>query len=158
MVTCNQGHYGLPLQRTGAQNRTCGTLKWGPSCWGCNRAEVHCIVAIKEAEVCHVTVACIPQQTHRENMLALECEAKAEEGQDHQPFMEAFGWPYKPVHPKLRGTNVPPSTPDWWCATSHHSRDVGYHPAESHIGQRMVPAASILIVSETLVPQRSDKC
>ena len=62
--------------------------------------EARAIEAIKEAEVCHAaaikeaevhctTTTCILQQTHRENMLTLECEVKAEEGQDCQVFVEA---------------------------------------------------------------------
>ena len=65
--------------------------------------EVQAIEAIKEAEVCHTTTACILQQIHRENMLKLEHEVKAEERWDCQVFMEALGWPYEPVHPKLKG-------------------------------------------------------
>ena len=54
-------------------------------------AKVHHIATIKEAEVCCMTAVCILQQTDRENMLALECEVKVEEGWDCQAFMEAFG-------------------------------------------------------------------
>ena len=42
--------------------------------------EAQAIKAIKEAEVYHTTTACVLQQVHRENMLRLECQAKAEEG------------------------------------------------------------------------------
>ena len=37
-------------------------------------------VAIKEAEVCHTTAACILQQTHWENVLMLEQKVKVDEG------------------------------------------------------------------------------
>ena len=47
--------------------------------------------AIKEAELCCTTAACILQQTYWENVLTLEHEAKAEEGWDCQAFIEAFG-------------------------------------------------------------------
>ena len=46
--------------------------------------------AIKEAKVCHATTACALQQANRDNVLALECEAKVEEGQDCHTFVEAF--------------------------------------------------------------------
>ena len=42
--------------------------------------EAQDIEAIKEAEVCHTTAACILQQTHRDNVLRLELEMKAQEG------------------------------------------------------------------------------
>ena len=44
--------------------------------------KVQAIEAIKEAEVCHTTATCILQQTHWENVLMLEHEARVEEGQD----------------------------------------------------------------------------
>ena len=47
--------------------------------------------AIKEAEECHTTTAHALQQAHRDSVLALEHEAKVEEGWDCQAFMEAFG-------------------------------------------------------------------
>ena len=37
---------------------------------------------IKEVEVCHMTNACVLQQTHQEGMMALEHEATAEEVRD----------------------------------------------------------------------------
>ena len=53
-------------------------------------AEVHHKATIKEAEMCCTTTASVLQQTHRKNMLTLECEVKLEEGQDYQAFVEAF--------------------------------------------------------------------
>ena len=51
----------------------------------------------QRSKVCHATTAFVIQQTHRESVLALEHEARAEEGRDHQAFVEAFGvaiWSY----------------------------------------------------------------
>ena len=53
-------------------------------------AEVHHAATSKEAEVRFVTATYVLQQTHRENMLMLEHDVKAEEGQDCQAFVEAF--------------------------------------------------------------------
>ena len=47
--------------------------------------------AIKEAEVHHANAACALQQTHGDSVLAFEHEARVEEGQDCQAFVEAFG-------------------------------------------------------------------
>ena len=47
--------------------------------------------AIEQAEVHHATAACAFQQAHRDSVLALEHKMKAEEGWDHQAFVEAFG-------------------------------------------------------------------
>ena len=52
-------------------------------------AEVYHTTRIKEAEVCHTTNSCVLQQSNQESMLALECEAIAEEGWDCQAFVEA---------------------------------------------------------------------
>ena len=52
-------------------------------------AKLHCTTRITEAKVCHTTNSYVLQQTHRESLLALECEVIAEEGQDHQAFVEA---------------------------------------------------------------------
>ena len=46
---------------------------------------------IKEAEVHHPNMACALQQSHRDNVLALENEVKAEKEQDHHTFVETFG-------------------------------------------------------------------
>ena len=54
-------------------------------------AEVHHAAAIKEAEVHCTTTTFALQQTHRESMLMLKCEVKAEEGWDCQAFMGTFG-------------------------------------------------------------------
>ena len=53
--------------------------------------DVQAAKAIKEAEMCHTNAACALQQAHRDNVLALEDEGKAEEGLDHHTFMEAVG-------------------------------------------------------------------
>ena len=51
--------------------------------------------AIKEAEVCHQNTTCALQQAHQDNVLALECEAKVTEAQDHQPSVR---WVYQKTH------------------------------------------------------------
>ena len=99
-----------------------------------NKAQV--IKAIKEAEVHHTTAACILQQTHRENMLRLECKVKVEEGQDHQTFMEAFGMALWACLPENQGALMYPL----------------------HLLSGDMPAASIPIVWETLAPQGCAKC
>ena len=48
-----------------------------------------CEVTIKEKEVCHATQAYTLEKSHEESMLNLEHETLAEEGHDHQAFMEA---------------------------------------------------------------------
>ena len=53
--------------------------------------DAHATKAIKEAEIHCTTAACVLQQAHRDSVLALEYEVKAEEGQDCHAFMEAFG-------------------------------------------------------------------
>ena len=67
-----------------------------------------CAAAIKEAEVCHTTATCILQQTHRENMLMLQCKAKAEDGWDHKAFVEVFGAALQACPPKTHGTLMYP--------------------------------------------------
>ena len=47
--------------------------------------------AIKQAEVCHTVTASTLQQAHRDGVLALEHQMKAEERQGCQAFVEAFG-------------------------------------------------------------------
>ena len=61
------------------------------------------IEAIKEAEVCHATTACVLQQTCMEYVLNLECKAKAEGGKTTKPLWRPLGWPYKSVCPKPGG-------------------------------------------------------
>ena len=46
--------------------------------------------AIREVEVHHKNTACALQETHWNNVLALECEAKVTEEWDCQTFTEAF--------------------------------------------------------------------
>ena len=48
-------------------------------------------IAVKEAETCHATQAHDLEQSHKESVLTLECEVLAEEGHDHQVFVEACG-------------------------------------------------------------------
>ena len=64
--------------------------------------------AIKEAEVCCTTTACALQQAHRDSVLNLECEAKVEEGQDCQAFMEAFGAAIQACLPETCGALLYP--------------------------------------------------
>ena len=53
--------------------------------------EVYCAAAIKEVEACQVIHACTLEKSHKESMLELEHELIAEEGWDHQAFLEACG-------------------------------------------------------------------
>ena len=46
--------------------------------------------AVKQAEVCCTATACILQQAHRDSVLALAHQMKAEERRDCQAFMEAL--------------------------------------------------------------------
>ena len=46
---------------------------------------------IKQVTVCCATTACALQKAHRDSVLELECQTNAEERQDHQAFVEAFG-------------------------------------------------------------------
>ena len=68
-----------------------------------NLNETQAIEVIKEAEMCHATAVCILQKTHKENVLRLECEVKAEEGKTAKPSWRPLGQPYKPVCPKPGG-------------------------------------------------------
>ena len=70
---------------------------------------------IKEAKVYCTTTACVLQQTHRENVLMLECMgAKVEEGWDCQAFMEASGSGLMSLSTQNPwGNDVPSTTPDW---------------------------------------------
>ena len=68
--------------------------------------------AVREAEVCHATAACVLQQGHRDSVLMLEHKVKAEEGQDCQAFMEAFGLLCEPAHPRPVGHSCTPTAPD----------------------------------------------
>ena len=52
-------------------------------------AEAHCAAVIKETEAHHAIHACALEQSHKESMLELECEATAEEEHDCQAFMKA---------------------------------------------------------------------
>ena len=54
------------------------------------------------------TAACALQQAHRDSVLALECKAKAEEGQDHHTFMIAFGVAIGACLAKSHGTLLYP--------------------------------------------------
>ena len=71
-------------------------------------AKLHHTTSIKEAEVCHTTNSCVLQQTKRESMLALKCEAIAEEGQDCQAFMEASAVALQACPPKTHGALMYP--------------------------------------------------
>ena len=57
-----------------------------------------------QAKVCCTTTACALQQAHRDNVLALESKTKAEEGQNCQAFVEAFGVAIQACPPKSQGT------------------------------------------------------
>ena len=80
----------------------------------------------------------IPSNRLTGNVLALECQMKAEERQYHQAFMETLGVAHMSLRlPENWGdTSVPPTVPDWQCAFSHPSRDVGYCPAAGSSRQR----------------------
>ena len=62
----------------------------------------------KEAEMCHTTNTCVLQQTHRESMMALECEAIAEEGWDCPAFIEASAGALWACPPKTHGALMYP--------------------------------------------------
>ena len=97
-------------------------------------AETHYEVAIKEAETQCPTQAYDLEQSHQESVLKLEHEALAEEGHDHQAFVEACSTALWACPLKAHGvTNVSPVAPYWQCATGHHA---GYHPTTGHSGQR----------------------
>ena len=49
------------------------------------------IEAIKQSKVHHAPLTCVVQQLHRDSVLVLEHQMKAEERSDHQALMEAFG-------------------------------------------------------------------
>ena len=53
--------------------------------------EIQATKTIKQAEMFHATTAYALQQAHKDSMLALEHQTKAEERPDHQTFVEAFG-------------------------------------------------------------------
>ena len=54
--------------------------------------------------------ACVLQQTHRESVLMLEHKDKAEEGQDCQAFMKAFGVACMPAHQRIGGHFCTPNS------------------------------------------------
>ena len=97
----------------------------------------------------HAATACALQQTHRESVLMMEHEAKAEEGFDCQGFMEAF-WgslvslstrgPWGTHVPlQLLSSDMPLATILGMSATTHLWAVVDGGPT---------PTASILNVSE----------
>ena len=75
----------------------------------------------------------------------LECEAIEKEGWDHQSFLEACGWLYKPVPQKSGGTHVPLAVADgehvlsnpfgYYFPTGHSNWDTHPHNFPyNHIG------------------------
>ena len=109
--------------------------------------------AIKEAEVCHATTACVLQQAHRDSVLVLEHEEKVEEGQDHQAFVEAFGAAIQACLPKINGALLYPLqllTGDVPLATILGMSATTQLPAIADRGP--VLAASIPSISDTITP------
>ena len=101
-------------------------------------AEVHHTATIKESEVCHATAASILQQTYQENVPStLGAQGKGRSRVRLSSLHRGLWGCLRSLSTqKSGGTNVPPSTPDWWCAASCHFRNVSYCPAGSCIGQR----------------------
>ena len=125
VVTCYQGHHGLLPQRNGAQCRTCNVLEWGPSHWGYKRGW---------GMPCN---CCLHPTTNSQGKHAI-AGVQSEGGRGLRlPSLHGGLWGglMNLSTQNLGGPNVPPSTPDWLCATSHHSRNFGYCPAGSCIGQ-----------------------
>ena len=73
--------------------------------------------AIKQAVVHHATTDYVFQQAHRDRVLVLEHDAKAEEGWDHQAFMEAFGVAISACPPKMWGHSYTPYSS--WLVMCH---------------------------------------
>ena len=121
--------------------------------------EAQATKAIKEAEMHHTMTACALQQANRDSVLTLECQMKAEERQDCQAFMEAFGMAIQACSPKNQGTllytlqlltgNVPLAALLGMSATTQQLAVVDGGPA---------PASSIPSVLEMPVPQTGTKC
>ena len=121
-------------------------------------ADVHHAATIKEAEVHHTTTVCALQQTHREYMLMLECQVKAEEGWDCQDFVEVFGVALQACLPKTCGALMYPLqllTGDVLSATILGMLATAQKWAVADGGQ--TPAASIPNVSEMPAPQAGAK-
>ena len=99
-------------------------------------AEVCCADAIKETEPHHAIHACTLQQSHKDSMLELECEATPEEraglpnihGGLQCSLAGLSTW-------RLWDTNASLTTPHWQHATSLHFGNAGYHPTTGYIGQ-----------------------
>ena len=112
----------------------------------------------KEAKVHCAATACALQQTHRDSVLALECEVKAEEGQDCQAFIETFGVAYEPICLKPRALlyplqlltgNVPLATILGMSVTGQ---------LQAVADRELAPAASIPSILEMPSPQVGTKC
>ena len=94
--------------------------------------ETHHKIAIKQAETHHATQAHDLEQSHEESVLKLECEVLAEEGCDHQAFVEVcsaalWACPLKAhgvlMYPLLLHTGNVPLT--IMLATTPHPATVG---------------------------------
>ena len=113
---------------------------------------------IKEAEVCHTTNSSVLQQTHRESMLPLECEANAEEGWGDGAFMEVSTAALHACLPETCGalmyplqlltSNVPLATILGMPATTQ---------PQAVAGSELMSTASIPSVSEMPAPLMGTK-
>ena len=112
-------------------------------------AKLHHTTRIKEAKLHHTTNSCVLQQTHRESMLAIECEVVAE-GQDYWASVEASTVALQACLPKTCGalmyplqlltSNVPLATILWMLATAQ---------LQAVASRELMSEASIPSLSET---------
>ena len=115
--------------------------------------------AIRDLKVCHNNAACTLQQAHWDNLLALECQAKATEERDHQVFTEAFRVALQACPPKfceallyplqILISDMPLSAILRMSATAQ---------LQAIAGRGLVPAPPTPSVLVTPVPQVGEKC
>ena len=115
--------------------------------------KVYYAVMIKEAEDHWVIHACTLEKSHKESMLELEHEAIAEEGLDHQAFLEACVAVLWACPPKAHGVLMYPLqllTGNVLLATILKMPATTLQPATA--GRELTSTASPPIVSENPAP------
>ena len=102
-----------------------------------NEAELHHITRIKEAEAHCTTNSCVLQQSHRESMLALECEVITEEGWRCHTFVEASVVALEACLPETHWAIMYPlQLFNWQCSTSHPVGNASCHTDAGYSWQR----------------------
>ena len=106
------------MQRAGTEGWTCGMPEWCPGHQNHQRGQD----TLQECSLC-------PSGSQWDNVLALECKAKANEAWDHQTFTEAFRTAVQAWLAWVPGgTTLPATNPYWWHTLSCHPEDVSHCP------------------------------